>query len=153
MGQEPFLILVVQNSPLLPSPVPAGAVIVKQQHPFCRLPGIESSGRGSSFRTSRVRYDVSSRSWSKSKASFPSSRRTGVGGECNRASGGLMASRCKCSQSGTQATYPPTDALCQLTPYSLIILFSLLLCRSLFPRRPCPLSHSHTLARQTKLLY
>jgi hypothetical protein len=36
-----------------------------------------------------------------------------------------MASRCKCSQSGTQATYPPTDALCQLTPYSLIILFSL----------------------------
>lgn len=34
-----------------------------------------------------------------------------------------MASRCKCSQSGTQATYPPTDALCQLTPYSLIILF------------------------------
>ena len=44
-------------------------------------------------------------------------------GQCNRASGGLMASRCKCSQSGTQATYPPTDALCQLTPYSLIILF------------------------------
>lgn len=38
-----------------------------------------------------------------------------------------MASRCKCSQSGTQATYPPTDALCQLTPYSLIILFVVLL--------------------------
>lgn len=48
-------------------------------------------------------------------------------GQCNRASGGLMASRCKCSQSGTQATYPPTDALCQLTPYSLIILFVVLL--------------------------
>lgn len=55
-----------------------------------------------------------------------------LGGECNRASGGLMASRCKCSQSGTQATYPPTDALCQLTPYSLIILFSFPFSLSLF---------------------
>jgi len=56
-----------------------------------------------------------------------------------------MASRCKCSQSGTQATYPPTDALCQLTPYSLIILFSLslslTLSLSLFRAR-CPFSRT-----------
>lgn len=90
---------------------------------------------------------------SKSKASFPSSRFSrrvgGQEGECNRASGGLMASRCKCSQSGTQATYPPTDALCQLTPYSLIILFSLLLSPSSPVSSPsaCPLSHSRTLSR------
>jgi len=61
-----------------------------------------------------------------------------------------MASRCKCSQSGTQATYPPTDALCQLTPYSLIILFSLSLSLSR-ARARCPLSGF--LAHQTKLLY
>lgn len=70
------------------------------------------------------------------------SRERVLGGECNRASGGLMASRCKCSQSGTQATYPPTDALCQLTPYSLIILFSLLLSFS-----PCLLYHTLPRAR------
>lgn len=103
---------------------------------------------GSSFRASRGRYDLSSCSWSKSKPPSPIVGSAGggrvLGGECNRASGGLMASRCKCSQSGTQATYPPTDALCQLTPYSLIILFSLrLLSLSFFADRVL----YHTLSR------
>jgi len=56
-----------------------------------------------------------------------------------------MASRCKCSQSGTQATYPPTDALCQLTPYSLIILFSVSL--SLYLSSRLVLYHAFSRAR------
>lgn len=106
---------------------------------------------GSSLRASRARYDLSSRSWSKSKPPSPIVGSAGggrvLGGECNRASGGLMASRCKCSQSGTQATYPPTDALCQLTPYSLIILFSLLLSFSFFLFLRCDRVLYHTLSR------
>lgn len=129
----------------------SGMVIVKQhQHPFRRLPRYSVDPH---FAPRESGMMLVSRSWSKSKASFPSSLGSpgwGKGGECNRASGGLMASRCKCSQSGTQATYPPTDALCQLTPYNLIILFSLLLLS--FPLSPSSVSFI-TLARQTKLLY